>query len=320
MHGLVQPPAALTPKQILAEKISLREKQKKILARKEQAKARQEREAPKPSSEERITLTPEMAVALLEHNGNNRPISDQHVHRIANQIKTGKWKFNGDTIKVAVTNDILDGQHRLWSVIEAQIPVETIIVYGIEQDAFSTIDTIRRMRSGADVLALNGATRYRNIISSALQWLLRWQAGPKTEWKSFTQFKAPQYRVENSDIEAAWNAHPNMAAAVERSMRFRSLTNASVLGFFYYVLSNRNYELAERMMATLDNPGPVAVDDPFYKLREYFLADHFKRKEPIYTIALAIKAANAAHAGRPIQILKWNSQGTNAEKFPELNV
>ena len=165
---------------------------------------------PPTSGLKRIRLTPEVATALLEHNQLNRPLRDHHVKRLAAQIVAGKWKFNGDTIKVAETGDVLDGQHRLWAVIEAKRPVETIVVYGIARDAFATIDTLRAVRTGADVLALNGASRYRHIISAALAWLIRWQRG------SIDRFRDPANRVENSDIEAAFTAHPSMAVAVER--------------------------------------------------------------------------------------------------------
>ena len=60
-----------------------------------------------------VKIGPEDAMQMLEMNGTNRPLNDQHVKRIARQIADGKWKFNGDTIKLSVSNDILDGQHRL---------------------------------------------------------------------------------------------------------------------------------------------------------------------------------------------------------------
>jgi len=41
----------------------------------------------------RITVTPEMAIKLLEKNQLNRPLSQAHVQRIARQIKEHKWCF-----------------------------------------------------------------------------------------------------------------------------------------------------------------------------------------------------------------------------------
>lgn len=262
---------------------------------------------------ELVMITPEKAIDLLEHNTHNRPLSNVHVQRIARQIIDNKWKFNGDTIKVAKNGDVLDGQHRLWAVIESKKSIETIIVYGIERDAFATIDTVRRLRSGADTLALNGVSRYRNIISSALAWLLRWQNGIET-------YRDPRNKIENSDIEAAWEAYPGMGRAVERAMQLRRLANPSLVGFFYYVLSNRKADLAERMMTTLEHPEGVSVEDPYFRLRAYFTADHHAHKDPLMTIALMIKATNAAHSHKRIKTLVWRSQGKAAENFPELDI
>ncbi len=261
-----------------------------------------------------IMLTPELATKLLEHNTLNRPLNEQHIKRIANQIISGQWRFNGDTIKLCGTGDVLDGQHRLWAVIEAKLPVETVIVEGIEKEAFATIDTLRKPRTGADVLALNGATRYRQYMSAALQWLLRWQRG------TLENFYAPINRIENSDIEMAYENNPGIARAIERVANLRGLANPSLIGFFYYVLANRSPELAERMVHTLENPAGVSITDPFFRLRMYFTSEHLKRKDPVVTIALMIKAANAAYVNRELKNLSWRNQGSIPESFPKLEV
>lgn len=269
---------------------------------------------PKQNRPEIITLTPDKAMELLEHNTLNRPLNDQHVQRIARQIIADKWKFNGDTIKVSNDGAVLDGQHRLWATIEAKKPIETIIVYGIERDAFATIDTLRKPRSGSDVLALNGASRYRNIMAAALGWLLRYQR------KTLEDYRAPKNRIENSDIEAAFASHPGIARAAERAAGLRRLANPSIMAFVYYVMTNHNAPLAERMMETLINPANVSVNDPFFRLRNYFTSDHHKAKDPLYTIALVFKAANAAHRGRKIEVLNWKHQGKKVEAFPILDI
>lgn len=263
---------------------------------------------------ERVMMTPAWATDLLNMNRLNRPLNDQHVKRLANQILTGKWRFNGDSIKIAETDDVLDGQHRLNAIILANKSVEMLMIYGIEREAFSTIDTLRKPRSASDVLALGGATRYRNIAASALQWLIRWQRG------CIEDFRAPQNRVENSDVEAAFAAHPSIVGAAEQAMRVNKLANASIVAFFYYVLTNRNPRLADRMIETLHDPSGVAISDPFYNLRVYFATNKLKTKSPIVTIALMIKAANAAAKGKKMETLSWKHQGKVVEVFPKLDV
>lgn len=251
---------------------------------------------------------------LLSLNKLNRPLSDSHVRRLVAQIAGGKWKFNADAIRLTEAGDILDGQHRLWAVVEAKTAIETLLVRGIEQDAFETIDTLRKPRSAADVVAINGTTRHRNVIAAALQWLVRWERGV------LAAHRRPENRVENADVKAALYAHPGIVHAVEAGMRLRGIANPSILSFLYYVFSQHNAVIADRMMETLRNPVSVPLSDPFFRLRAYFTSDHLKRKEPEVSIALAIKAANAAYADRKVQALTWRNQGKGAEDFPTLEI
>jgi hypothetical protein len=268
-------------------------------------------QAQAPSQMERITLTPEMATELLDGNTLNRPISDVHVNRIANQISAGKWRFNGDTIKIAADRRVLDGQHRCWAVIEARTAIDTIIVRNIEPEAFSTIDTLRKPRSGADILSLCGAERHRHAIAQTLIWLIRWQEG-------IQNFKEPSRRVENADIENAYGFHKEAVTyAVEKVGKLRRVGNVALLAFLFYIISNRDSAIAERMVDTLYDPSRLPVSDPFYQLRRYFLAREMV-KNPLTTIALTIKAANAAKRGRQVENLQWKTIGRGAEKFPEL--
>lgn len=263
---------------------------------------------------EKITITPELATELLERNGLNRPLNEQHVARIARQIKAGKWRFNGETIKIADTQDVFDGQHRLWAVIEAKQSIDTLIIYGLTREAFATIDTLSKPRSGADVLALNGAHQYRSTMASALQWLIRWQRNTLLDYRN------PKNRVENSDIEEIFAAHGGIVQAAERATKLRRVANPSLLTFLYYVMVNRNAEVAERMMRTLEYPAGVGMDDPFFCLRSYLVSDHQKTKQPLTTIALTIKAANAAYKNQTVKILNWRNQGERPEAFPELKI
>jgi hypothetical protein len=262
----------------------------------------------------KITLTPEMAMQLLDRNGLNRPLSDMHVSRIARQIKAGKWKFNGDTIKIADTNDVLDGQHRLWAVIEAREPVETILITGIKRDAFATIDTLRRPRSGSDVLTLNGAHQYRAVIASAIPWLVRWQRGTLLDYRN------PKNRVENSDIEDCYRHHGGITQAAERAVRLKAICAPGLLAFFYYILVNRNPSLAERMMRTLEYPNAVGITDPYFCLRAQLIAARGGHTNTLVIFAWMIKASNAAYRNKSLSTLSWRNQGDRPEKFPELTV
>ena len=263
---------------------------------------------------QKILLTPQRALELLEKNLLNRPTSDQHMARIARQITAGKWRYNGDTIKIAVNGDVLDGQHRLWAIIEANMAVETVIVYGIAREAFSTIDTVRRLRSGGDTIALSGQRVYRNQIAGALGWLLRWERG------TIETYRLPAHRIENSDIEAAYAEHPGIERAVGRAMKARLVANPAITGFAYYVMSTKNPHIAETFIEVLINPVATPATHPFFLLRAYFLESKQKVKDPIVSIALAFRAANFVAGGREVAQLRWVNQGQKPEPFPVLDI
>ena len=262
-----------------------------------------------------IIVTPEIATKLLEANSINRPLRQHHVERIAKQIIAGKWKFNGDTIKISSNHDILDGQHRLWAIILADVSVETVIVYDIEDDAFSTIDTIRQPRNGADVLALKGLDRQRRSTAVALTWLIRWQRGVLGGHKS------RKNRIENSDIEECFKDHADMALAVDHCRRTRGLISPGLSGFLYYIFSNQDQELADRFLLTLLDPVDVPINDPFFRFRMWLVQslNSKRRREAPEMIALAFKAWNYARDGKTISVLSWRNQGPTAEAYPTIS-
>jgi hypothetical protein len=258
-------------------------------------------------------LGPPRAMELLQLNTLNRPLSDPHVRRIADQIKRSLWKFNGDTIKISTDGEIVDGQHRLWAIIESGVSVETVVVYDVPRDAFATVDTLRKPRNGADILALNGCIQYRKTAAAALTWLVRWQRKPRT-------FTGPERRVEVAEIEAAFLAHPHIVEAAERAHKSTSgMGSGALLAFIYYIMSNRNQDIGERFMQTLEEPGGRSVNDPFFKFRQWLLANYGSHANAIVIMAMAIKAANAVAAGRKIDTLTWKHQGKKPEAFPEMN-
>ena len=294
------------------------EREKKAQKLREEAKRLAEAKLELPDDDdslERTELTPSLATQLLELNTLNRPLNDQHVIRIARQIVERKWKYNGDTIKISENHEVLDGQHRLWAIIEAGIAVDTIIVYGIQRDAFATIDTIRKPRSGGDTLALNGVKTYRQVCAGALSWLLRYQKG------CIETYRQPEYRIENSDIEAAWQAHPMMARAVEQTMKARRVANPAITGFAYYVMHNQCEAIADQFIRILIDPTATPIKHPFFHLRGYFTAQRDRGpKDPVMSIALIFKAANAVKQKKDMHILAWRNQGARPEPFPKLEL
>lgn len=69
-------------------------------------------------------VTPAMATKWLEEgNTHNRKVRDSVVMRYAADMKAGRWKQTHQGIAFNGDGTLLDGQHRLFAIIEADTEV-----------------------------------------------------------------------------------------------------------------------------------------------------------------------------------------------------
>lgn len=92
-----------------------------------------------------LEVTPQMATHWLEGNTHNRPIRDSVVNRYASDMKAGRWKQTHQGIAFDEENVLIDGQHRLYAIIEAETPVVMQVTRGLPIDSQRVVDDgIRR--------------------------------------------------------------------------------------------------------------------------------------------------------------------------------
>ena len=78
------------------------------------------------------TITPEMAREWLKKNmHNNRPVLKATVHNYARQMRCGTWNLTHQGIAFDQNGELVDGQHRLSAIIEANVPVKMNVTYGL---------------------------------------------------------------------------------------------------------------------------------------------------------------------------------------------
>lgn len=118
-------------------------------------------------------ITPETAGKILEGSQDikNRNVSDSHVEWLAQQMKAGKWALNGEAIILDDENQVVDGQHRLWAVVNSGVTIESLVTRGVDRKGFSTIDT-GSARTLGNVLGITGE-KDQNALGAALAWVHR---------------------------------------------------------------------------------------------------------------------------------------------------
>jgi hypothetical protein len=264
-------------------------------------------------------MTPEKARRLLRKNNSNRTLRPYHVNRIKKLILNGRWRFNGDSIKVDWDGNLQDGQHRLQAIAESNQSCLVVFVTGVDKDAFATIDTVRLSRGAGDVVQLcsGGAKKYAGIIGSAVTWLCRYDNGVIPNWRM------PENKIENDEVQKKYEAEPGIDEAVARCMVLKRIScSVGTFGFIYYVLVRAGHkELAERMVDTMDDPGRARGDDPFFRLRKWMTGDNDEAKDdPVHEIAIIIKAVNHAYKNETVLALTWRPAGKRPEQFPALEM
>jgi hypothetical protein len=105
-----------------------------------------------------ITVTPDLAIKWLEGNVHNRAVRDSVVQRYARDMKAGRWRETHQGIAFdRAENDkekvLVDGQHRLYAIVEADVPVKMLVSFGVPMEAQGVIDD-NLQRTMVDVLKL----------------------------------------------------------------------------------------------------------------------------------------------------------------------
>jgi len=87
-----------------------------------------------------LDITPSMAARWLEGNTHNRPISQGHVERLAREMKAGRWRLTHQGIAFSPSSRLLDGQHRLWAVVLADVTVTMRVFFNEPPENIECLD------------------------------------------------------------------------------------------------------------------------------------------------------------------------------------
>lgn len=80
-------------------------------------------------------ITPEIAEKWLQKNTcNYRNLKPTKVALYAREMKDGRWEENGEAIKFYSDGTLFDGQHRLAAIVQAGVPVNMLVIWGIKKD------------------------------------------------------------------------------------------------------------------------------------------------------------------------------------------
>jgi hypothetical protein len=262
----------------------------------------------------KATITPELAQAMLDTiNGENRPLSHARVKQYADVLSRGQYVFNGESIQVGIKDDnklvLLNGQHRLSACVTAGVSFDTVLVLGLPQSVFSTIDR-GKTRSYADVLSVAGYKNTHNIQPAA-RILVAMEAGFSPTVRStlnlVTAEDILQYVNKNHDL--LQEAH---STASRINSVVGGINSAWVIAYCVMLQERQKaghsgIEVAQ-FCHTVETGIGLSFGNPALALRQWFGRGGSKRKgqsgKNVLEAATIIATFNKWVNGEPLQIVR----------------
>ena len=159
-----------------------------------------------------VSVTPTLAKEWLAINTNNRPIRRREVDSFVRDIVSDRWIPNtSDTVMIGSNGVLLNGQHRLTAVIEADRSAQMYVEFGAENDA-SAIDR-GRSRSAGDAFQMNTGKRV------SLLWLGTAKSMRQGANKTYPTLTTQEYEAFYSEHEAAISFGTAIADRGRRGIR-----------------------------------------------------------------------------------------------------
>lgn len=254
------------------------------------------------------TIGPKEAQDLLLLNRANRIVNERRVARYAGDMLSGKWLMNGEPI-ILGNNRLLDGQHRLLAIVRSGITVQVLVVSGVDERAFATIDT-GRDRAAGDIFSIAGIKNSRNAAAAVLRALeYRYSVGKQYVRGSHIPFQCTQGRLleEYLSDEVAWERAIAIGNAVYRNFPFINQSMATGMAYLFAQVSPSKCEAFMQQVGTGEN---ISAGDPAYTLRDAMI----KRRESKYkedartTMIKMCYAWNAYRQGRKLAFVRYNQE------------
>lgn len=216
-----------------------------------------------------VHVTPELAETLLVYNTNNRKTKDERVAMYCREMRNGNWKFNGEPISFSYDGVVLNGAHRLTSIIETGLSFNMTVQVGLHPDAFNTMDVpgVRTIGDTAYVAGIKNPTVVGSVVRAVHAYKeSRWSAN-KSSTRTITN--AGFMEKHNNDSEAIDNS-VSFGVALHKKTTIK-IMSAAELGTFHYLFNESDSYLAVEFLDKLFLGENLTKKSPIMLLRNLLL-------------------------------------------------
>jgi hypothetical protein len=254
-------------------------------------------------------MTPKKAAEYLQRNTANRPLSQRTVREFAQAMRRGEWRVTHQGIAFDTGGALVDGQHRLAAIVEADTPVEVTVFTEVPQGAFDVLDTGKR-RNAADVLAIEGE-KSAVMLAAMVRTVWLYENRRDLNWSG------GDAGVSNHQIVQALEQHPKLRDFVAVGQQIAAATGMikSAAGAASYLVTEAGTgDLSGWFDGIVEGTG-LAKGDPRLLFRRVMFAHTRKqagvvlrRRETREHVTLYLKAFNAWSTGSPLSQLRYTAR------------
>lgn len=256
-------------------------------------------------------VTPKRAAELLMLNyEGQRSLRRTTTWRYASDMASGSWRETGDTIKVSHAGKVIDGQHRLQALIQADVSIWFWIAYDVPVESYDVLDQGLK-RTLSDVLSARGVT-HSSLTAAAVGTLDTYRRNRVVESSG---------RIGTiSELLVLWETNrevenfTTIAAGIAKTLRFPG----SVMAAMLYLFSLTKTEDVEKFGQDIVTGDGIRVGEPAFAVRRMLLermaTSGGRRYAVSHYSACTVRAWNALARGESAHSLKGRING----KFPEI--
>lgn len=229
-----------------------------------------------------------MAKSYLEKNhSKQRNVSPSHVLHLSQQMKSGQWMMNGEPIIMDEEGGILDGQHRLLSIIQSGETIEMMVVRGISKSAFATIDR-GKTRSNGNIFAIAGIKNYNQVAACvlgvwnyrrALKVEIKRDGHPSTFGGSLNTYLRPSSQDLLELCEKNKDQYSLAVHLAERARKMINVSSGSTIAALSLIDGAKGEEWVKSFWDQFATGLDLSPISPIYHLRERLIENKSRKSK-----------------------------------------
>jgi hypothetical protein len=249
-----------------------------------------------------LDVTPELAQEWMKGNISNRRLNERTVNLYTRDMLADKWPLNGEAIKRAVDNTLLDGQHRLEAVVRSGKTVKMLVISGLPPETQETMD-LGRKRNPSDTLTLRGESN-TTALSSIARRVTLWDRGDR----SFREV------VSFAELAETLEKYPEIRRSAEIATRVHNAFKflpASSLGTAHHLMNRVDPDRVPWFFGAIETGAGLDLGNPVLTLRERVRSDRETGQKvgDVRALAYLVRAWNANRKGATLARIQ-HSVGT----------